>query len=99
MPRLAFGDDPSRTAKWRGRVAPVLGEYLGAVADIVRQGQRQGEIRRDVRADTVAVMVFGLLMVPAILWHIRGGGVNVERHVESGWRTLRRAIAVKSGAR
>ncbi len=98
MPRLAFGDDPTRGAKWRRRVAPVLGEFLSAIADIVTQGQREGEIRRDVPPDTVALMLFGLLMVPTILWHLRGGvGVNIERHVESGWRTLRRAVAVRPG--
>lgn len=94
MPRLAFAEDSAGVASHaRDRVAGVLGGFLDAVADIVREGQRAGEVRRDVPADVAALMLFGLLMPAGLLWHLRRGRFDVARHVTAGWRTLRRALA------
>ena len=93
MPRMAFADDsPGVASTGRDRVAEVLGDFLKAVAGIVRNGQQRGEIRRDVRADAIALMVFGLLQPAGLLWHLRRGRFNVARHVELGWQMLRKGI-------
>ncbi len=93
MPRMAFADDsPGVAATGRDRVAAVLGEFLKAVADIVREGQRRGEIRRDASADAIALMVFGLIQPAGILWHLRRGRFNIPRQVAVGWRVLRSGL-------
>lgn len=90
MPRMAFAEDAS--ARGRDLAASVLGEFLAAMTEIVREGQSVGEIRRDVSAGTVALMVFGILQPAALVWHLRRGQFDVARHVEEGWQTLRRGI-------
>ncbi len=96
MPRMAFAEDtPGIALSARDLVAGVLGDFLAAVAAIVAEGQRAGDIRADVPADTVALMFFGLVQPAAILWHLRRGRFNITRHVTGGWRTLRRAIAAR----
>jgi AcrR family transcriptional regulator len=93
VPRMIFsddahGDDPQR----KRRVLEVLGKYSGEVAEIVRQGQSQGRIRPDVDAQTVAMMLFGIIVPAGILWHLTEGGFDVTRHAQRAWKLFSAAV-------
>jgi hypothetical protein len=59
----------------------------------VRQGQRAGRIRCDVRPDTLALMFLGLIQLTAFLWHISGGELDVATHSDEAWQVFSQAIA------
>jgi AcrR family transcriptional regulator len=96
IPQVVFADDfhtghPGR----RETIYGGLRGYLAGVSRIVREGQRAGEVRRDLDARTVSVMFLGVVQPAAILWHLSGGRFNVTAHARKAWRVLEHAIRVK----
>jgi AcrR family transcriptional regulator len=93
VPRMIFsddahGDNPQR----KRRVLEVFSKYTGEVADIVRQGQTQGRICPDFDPQTVAMMLFGVIVPAGILWHLTEGGFDVTRHAQRAWKLFSAAI-------
>lgn len=55
-------------ALMKERAIPKFMAYLDAIADVILQGQRSGELRTDVSPHTVARAVFGALDGLALTW-------------------------------
>jgi len=94
IPRLLFSDEgcvgnPARKA----RVYDTFSAYLRSVAELVRQAQRDGTVRSDVSADTIAVMFLGLFQPAAILMFMSDGGFDASRHLERAWGAFYEGIA------
>jgi AcrR family transcriptional regulator len=93
VPRMIFseeghGDNPAR----KRRVLGVLKQYVGQVVEIVRLGQSQGRIRSELDAQTVAMMLFGIVVPAGILWHLTDGGFDVTRHAQRAWQLFHDAV-------
>ncbi len=93
VPRMIFsddahGDNPQR----KRRVLHVFEQYTGQIADIVRLGQSQGRIRPELDVQTVAMMLFGIIVPAGILWHLTEGGFDVTRHAQRAWKLFSAAI-------
>ena len=93
VPRLIFSDDvhaghPDR----RLRVQRILGGYLGQLSQIVREGQQQHRIREDLDPDAAALLLIGMVVPAALLWHLSEGGFDVTRHAQRVWPIFREAI-------
>ena len=93
VPRMIFsedahGDNPER----KRRVLRVLSQYTGQVAEIVRLGQSQGSIRPELDVQTVAMMLFGIIVPAGILWHLTDGGFDVTRHAQRAWKLFSAAV-------
>lgn len=93
IPRVVFSEEvynghPERKAK----VYAMISKYLDRVAEIVREGQEQNRIRRDVDPKTVALMFLGLVQPVAILWHMSEGKLDVTKHAEKAWKVFSGAI-------
>ena len=94
IPQVIFSQDfyidhPER----RARVYRGIRSYLGAVARIIRMGQRHGQIARDVDPNTASVMFLGLIQPSAILWHMSDGDFDVMRYARQAWHLFRHALA------
>ncbi len=76
----------------RARVLRTIDTYLDGIADIVRDGQRSGAIRRDVDPATVALMVLGIIQPAALPWQMSGGRLDLAGHADHAWQLVRRAI-------
>lgn len=84
--RIVFSDEgmngpPERKA----RVHNIIRGYLGAVADMVHQGQEAGVIRTDLEANIASGVFLGLIQPAAILYHLSEGQYDVTRHAERAW--------------
>jgi AcrR family transcriptional regulator len=93
IPRIIFSDDmhagsPTR----RRRVLEIFTNYTRQIGQIVRQGQSQGRIRSDFDAQTVATMLFGIVVPAGILWHLTDGGFDVTRHAQRAWKLFCAAV-------
>lgn len=96
IPQIVFADDfhtghPGR----RETIYGGLQGYLAGVAGIVREGQRGGQVRRDLDPRTISVMFLGVVQPAAILWHLSGGRFNVTAHARKAWRIMERAMRTK----
>lgn len=93
IPQIIFSQDfyiecPPR----RERVYQGIRNYLSEVAGIVRQGQRNGRVRRSLDPDAVSVLFLGLIQPAAILWHMSDGEFDVARTAHKAWRLFLTAI-------
>lgn len=96
IPRVFFSDEvfagvPAR----RARVYGLISRYLGHVADMVRDGQVRGQIRREVDAATASRLFLGMVVPAAILWHMSEGSFDVTRHVRDSWHLYHQALRAK----
>jgi AcrR family transcriptional regulator len=94
--RVIFSDElhnghPER----RAQVWEMVAGYLKRVADIIAQGQQEGQIRQDIDPDTASVMFLGLIQPAAILWNLSGGKFDVTRHVQKAWPVFCGALKTK----
>lgn len=76
----------------RARLLAILEFYLGEIAALVRQGQEEGSIRRDLEPAAAAALVIGLVQPPAILRHLSGGRYDVLAGAEAAWPMFCRAV-------
>jgi len=95
IPRIILSNEmtsgnPARKAKVYG----IIRAYLDRVAEMAREGQQEGEIRSDVDAETIALLLLGIVQPGAVLWHLSDGGFDVTKHAERAWRLLRAALDV-----
>jgi len=94
IPRIIFSeslhaDRPDRKRK----VHSIITDYLAGVADLIREGQRQGRIRTDLDPATAAVIFLGLIQSSGVLWILTDGGFDVTRHAQRAWRLVGGAFA------
>lgn len=94
IPRIIFSegfasDHPGR----RRKIYQLLQVVFARLEEVVREGQRRGEIRADLDARTLAVMFWGLMPPLVILWHVSDGRFDVTRQAEKSWQVLRQALA------
>jgi AcrR family transcriptional regulator len=96
IPRLFFSGDlyaghPERKARLYG----IVKAYLGEVAEIIRQGQKEGTVRLDLDPDAVSVVFLGLIQPTAILWHLSDSEFNVGKQIEKAWPLFHEGIRVR----
>jgi len=87
IPRMIFSEEifsgqPAR----RRRVYQMIQEYLERVAEMIREGQRQGRISPDLPAETVATMFLGVVQSASILRLMSDGQFDATKYRESAWR-------------
>ena len=96
IPRIIFSDDAhSGDPKRKQRISRMILGYAGRLAEIIRRGQKQGTIRREVDPQTAAMMFFGVIAPAGMLWQLTDGGFDITRHAKRSWTLFREAIAAK----
>jgi AcrR family transcriptional regulator len=96
IPQMIFaGDLHDGHPERKQHILRILRRYAGEVAQIVRQGQQRGCVRRELNPETVAMMLFGIVVPAGILWHLTEGEFDVTRHAGRAWPILRAAIAAE----
>ena len=93
IPRVLFSEQIfAGSARRRRRAHQTLHAYLQKIATIIREGQRQGQIRADVSPDTTGIMFLGLVQPALILWLMSNNAFDVVRHAEEAWRMFREML-------
>ena len=96
IPRMVFSEEfYSAHAERRKKVYEGIRAYLGAVAQMVRLGQKQGRIRRGLDAETAALMFLGIVQPAAILWHMSDGRFDANEHAGRAWKVFKRMLTEK----
>jgi len=84
-----YAEHPER----KDRVRQIMEGYLGEVQKMIRKGQKDGVIRRDVEPATAARMFLGILLPAAVLEHMSNGAFDVLAHAVKAWPAFERSIA------
>jgi AcrR family transcriptional regulator len=93
VPRIILCEDVfTGSPRHRRRVQAIYQAYLGEIAAIIRDGQNQNLIRRELAADTLSLMWLGLVQTPAILWLVSREGFDLRQHCERAWQLFAEVI-------
>jgi len=97
IPRIVFSDEISASyPQGKTSVYKLIRKILGQVAEIIGQGQRQGQIKPDLDPETVSVIFLGLVQPPAILWYLSKGRFDISKHMEKAWPIFENTLRVKT---
>ncbi len=96
LPRLVFSEEVySGRPNRRAEMFRTLRAYMARIAEVVRDGQRAGDIRDDLEPGAVALMFLGLVQPAAILSHVGGPAFHARREVAKTWHLFVAAIAAR----
>jgi len=94
IPRILFSDDVhSGDPQRKQRIGAIILAYAEKLAEIVRRGQQQGQIRPEVDPSTAALMFFGMIAPAGMLWQLTEGGFDVTKLAERSWTLFKRMLA------
>ncbi len=93
IPRIMFSDEIARgDPKRKARLHQTISDFLGSISEIASEGQRDGEIRDDVEAETVAMLFVGIVQPGAVLWNLSDGQFDITRHAKRAWHLFRKSV-------
>ena len=97
IPRVVLSEEVfNGNTRRRQRVHGIIQDYLGEVAQLVREGQQDGTLRPDVPPDTASVMFLGLIHPAVILWLTSDGVFNVGLHAGRAWGLFTTMVAAQT---
>ncbi|MHB1349545.1 MAG: TetR/AcrR family transcriptional regulator [Desulfobulbus sp.] len=86
IPRILFSDELwGQNQERRRKMFRIVNGYLAEVEDIVREGQQNGQLRKEISPRAAARMFFGMVQPAALLWHMSGGDFDIEEHIALTW--------------
>jgi len=95
-PRIVFAEGiDGGGVSHRTEVYLVIRRYMDRVAEILRQGQRAGDLRGDLDPEATAVHFLGLIQPAATLWYLSGGKFDVGLHAERSFAQFAESIAAR----
>ena len=95
-PRIVFAEGiDGGGISHRMEVYHVIRRYLDRVAEILRQGQKAGDLRGDLDPEATAVHFLGLIQPAATLWYLSAGRFDVALHAERSFAQFAESIAAR----
>lgn len=93
IPRVVFSEELLHgRAAHRRRLWDIVRGYLAQVAQILREGQRDGCVRSDVDTEAAALLLLGLIQPAVVLRAMSCGEFDVAAHAEAGWKLFVKAV-------
>ena len=90
LPRILFSEEIiGDSKKRRKRLAEIIKEQVNTISEIIKEGQRQKEIREDIDPVSAALMFLGIVQPAAILWHASGGEFDLTEHAKNAWKIFK----------
>ena len=99
FPRIIFSDEALASRPERKtRVRRIVGDYLGQVERMVREGQQAGHIDRQVTPRTASMLFLGMIVPAGVIWHLTDGGFNLTQHAGRAWKMFQQALTAGKGS-
>ncbi|MHB8810906.1 MAG: TetR/AcrR family transcriptional regulator [Desulfobulbaceae bacterium] len=93
IPKIFFSDELwGQNQERRQKMFRIVTGYLAEIEDIVREGQRNGQVREDISPKAAAKMFFGMVQPTALLWHMSGGTFDIDEHIALTWPLFAKVI-------
>lgn len=95
-PRIVFAEGiDGGGVSHRMEIYHVIRRYLDRVAEILRQGQRAGDLRGDLDPEATSVHFLGLIQPAATLWYLSAGKFDVTLYAECSFAQFAEAITAR----
>ena len=93
FPRIIFSDEAlAARPERRTRVRRIVGNYLAEIERMVRDGQQQGYIDRQLLPRTASMLFLGMIIPAGVVWHLTDGGFNLTQHAGRVWKMFHRPL-------
>jgi hypothetical protein len=93
IPRIIFSEDVyAGHSDRKKKIYRLIRTFLSRVETMVRLGQENGEIRKNVEPEMVSVLFLGLFQPAAVLSYLSNGRYDVDRHIHRAWPIFKAAI-------
>ncbi len=79
--------------KLNRRVLENIEKYLGNIRDLIAEGIRSGEIRKDIEPEMAALTLFGVIQGLVNVWTLSNRNFNILSRYESLWAMYRSFLA------
>jgi len=79
--------------KLNRRVLENIEKYLGNIRDLIAEGIRSGEIRKDIEPEMAALTLFGIIQGLVNVWTLSNRNFNILSRYESLWAMYRSFLA------
>ncbi len=90
LPRILFSEEIIGDSKKRRKVlAEIIKEQIDSISEIISEGQRAREIRKDLDPISLAIMFLGIVQPAAILWHASEGKFDLVDHAKKAWNSFK----------
>jgi AcrR family transcriptional regulator len=100
FPRIIFSDEAlAARPERRTRVRRIVGDYLAEIERMVREGQQQGQIDRQLLPGTAAMMFLGMIVPAGVVWHLSEGGFDLTQHAGRVWKMFQQALTAENTRR
>jgi TetR/AcrR family transcriptional regulator, fatty acid metabolism regulator protein len=86
-----FSEDAVR----RKKIFGVFSQFRQSLTMMVKMGQRAGTIRSDLSAETVILLLVGIIQPAAMLYYLSNGHYDLERNGRRAWKLLKDMIQTK----
>ena len=94
FPRIIFSDEAlAARPERKSRVRRIVGGYLAEIERMVREGQEQGHIDRQLLPRTASMMFLGMIIPAGVIWHLSDGGFDLTQHAGRVWKMYQRALS------
>jgi hypothetical protein len=84
---ISFGDK-----KLNKRIYDIIGNYIGAIKDLLVKGVKSGELRQNFDLDGTATLYFGMVQGLVNIWALSNYEINLEESYEASWNTFKECI-------
>ncbi len=91
--RLLFSDEIHLNKKsLREKLLNIVDECLSFIKNLLEEGKKTGQIRKDVDIETASIFYIGLIQSQVLLWSLSGGKRSLSEKIEGLWEHYRKLI-------
>lgn len=95
-PHILLSSDAARGhAKRRAKLHRIFVGYMHRIEGIAAEGQAMGVIRKDVGAETIALLFAGMIQPAALMMSAGEKNFDLKSHVTQSWKLFHQAIRQK----
>jgi len=87
-----FAGHPER----KERIVKIMTSYLDQIQRIIREGKKDGSIRKDLDPLTASVMFLGMIVPGAIFQNLSSDGFDLVSHVGKAWPAFLEHISARN---
>jgi AcrR family transcriptional regulator len=92
LPRFMFSEDLHINKKLRERVIQTMYAFSARLASLIRDGQRQKVIQKDLDPKTTALMFISMVQGLTFRWSLSGFSFSLTREGMKLWKNFERCI-------
>jgi len=92
IPRLIFSEQLHTSPELKKRLLEVIGSYADRLADIIREGQKEGSIKKEIVPASAALMLIGMVQVTTLRWSLSGFSFSLVDEGTKLWMNFERCL-------